>query len=266
MDKPKPFIKWVGGKRQLLPELRKRLPSKFNTYHEPFLGGGALFFDLLPEYAELSDTNERLIRTYRAVRDSVEDVIALLSTYPHDRDFYMQLRAVDIDLRSDVEVAAWFVYLNRTGFNGLYRVNKIGGFNVPFGDHANPTICDADNLRACSRALHRVALLVASFEDALTRTLPDDLVYFDPPYVPLSASSSFTAYTPDGFGHEQQTRLRDVARDLKARGVHVLLSNSSAPAVFELYRDGFEVETVGATRAVNCKGSGRGKVAEALIR
>jgi DNA adenine methylase len=264
--KPKPFIKWVGGKRQLLPELRARIPAKFGTYHEPFLGGGALFFDLLPERAQLSDTNERLVRTYRAVRDSVEEVIARLSTCPHDREFYYAARAIDVDSLDDVGVATWFIYMNKTGFNGLYRVNKRGEYNVPFGDQESPTICDADNLRACSKALATAYLFCNAFDDATRGAASGDFVYLDPPYVPLSTSSSFTAYTRGGFGPAEQAKLRDVARDLKARGIHVLLSNSSAPEVFELYRDGFEIETVGATRAINCKAEGRGKIAETLIR
>jgi DNA adenine methylase len=262
----RPFIKWVGGKRQLLSELEPRVPSRFNTYHEPFVGGGALFFHLLPERSVLSDTNERLVRAYCGVRDSVEDVIELLSSYPHDRDFYMKMRAVDIDARTDVEVAAWFIYLNRTGFNGLYRVNRQNQYNVPFGDYDNPTICDAENLRACSRALRHADIRCEPFETVLDRARPGDFVYFDPPYVPLSASSSFTSYTSGGFGMDSQRRLRDVAHALKERGVRVLLSNSSAPEVYSLYGDHFELAEVGATRAVNCKASGRGRVQELLIR
>lgn len=264
--KPRPFLKWVGGKRQLLHELEPRLPERFNTYHEPFVGGGALFFHVLPERAVLSDTNERLVRTYRGIRDAVEDVIGLLSEYPHDRDFFLQMRSRDIDSRSDAEVAAWFIYLNRTGFNGLYRVNRSNVYNVPFGDYENPVICDADNLRACSRVLRRAEIKHESFEAVASRARQGDFVYFDPPYVPLSASSNFTSYTSGGFGMQEQARLRDVARNLKAKGVKVLLSNSSAPAVFELYRDGFELASVGATRAVNCRAAGRGRIQELIIR
>ena len=262
----RPFVKWVGGKRQLLAELDRRLPPSFARYHEPFVGGGALFFHLLPRRAVLSDTNERLVRAYCGVRDAVEDVIALLSSYPHDRDFFLQMRSIDIDAQSDVEVAAWFIYLNRTGFNGLYRVNRSNIYNVPFGAYENPLICDADNLRACSRALRGAELRCEPFDAVADRARRGDFVYFDPPYVPLSASSSFTAYTSGGFGMEEQARLRDVARDLKARGVHVLLSNSSAAAVHELYGEGFELSSVGATRAVSCRGAGRGKIQELIIR
>jgi DNA adenine methylase len=264
--KAKPFIKWVGGKRQLLPELRKRLPSTFGTYHEPFVGGGALFFDLVPSSAVLSDSNERLVRTYVAIRNDVERVIELLETYPHDRDFFEQLRAQRIDECEDFQVAAWFVYLNRTCFNGLYRVNQAGVFNAPFGDYERLTICDADNLRACSAALQGVEIRHEHFAAVLSRAKTNDLVYFDPPYVPLSASSSFTAYTSDGFDLSEQVKLRDVARELKRRGVHVLLSNSSAPLVGTLYRDGFTLDSVDASRAVNSDGAKRGKIAESILR
>lgn len=263
--RPRPFLKWVGGKRQLLPALVEHLPTRFGRYHEPFLGGGALFFHLRPQAAVLSDTNERLVRTWRGVRDAVEDVIGLLSSWPHDRDFYVQLRAEPVDARSDAEVAAWFIYLNRTGFNGLYRVNRRNQFNVPFGAYTNPTICDAELLRVASAALARTDLHVEDFGAVLARAEPGDLVYFDPPYVPLSATSSFTAYTADGFGMEEQRRLRDTARQLKERGVHVLLSNSSAPAVHELYEAGFRRTPVSANRAINCDATRRGAVTELIL-
>lgn len=261
----RPFLKWVGGKRQLLPELSRRLPAKFGAYHEPFIGGGALFFHLRPPSAYLSDMNVRLIRTYRGVRDDPERVITLLDAWPHDRDFYLALRARPIDQGDDADVAAWMIYLNRTGFNGLYRVNRKNQFNVPFGSYEHPTICDADNLRAVSVALQGVRLEVEDFGAVLGRARPGDLVYFDPPYVPLSATSSFTSYTADGFGLAEQLRLRDVARQLKGRGVHVLLSNSAAPLVDAIYGDGFEKIPVDAARAINCKAAGRGKIRELLI-
>jgi DNA adenine methylase len=262
---PKPFLKWVGGKRQLLRELHARIQPGFDTYFEPFLGGGALFFSLLPEKAVLSDSNARLVRTYQAIRDNVDDVIAELSTYPHDRVFFEELRRVDVDALGDVQVAAWMIYLNRTGFNGLYRVNKSGGFNVPFGSYKNPTICNPDLLLTASEALQNAEILHAGFAETFVRAQPGDFVYFDPPYVPLSETSSFTSYTKDGFGMAEQAALRDTALKLKERGVDVLLSNSSAGAVFDLYEN-FQIEEVYATRAINSKASGRGKVAEVLIR
>lgn len=262
--KARPFIKWVGGKRQLLPELVARMPKEFGTYHEPFVGGGALFFEVRPKMAVLSDVNVRLVRTYRGVRDHVDEVVGLLKTYPNDKLFFLVMRGKNIDAGTDAEVAAWFIYLNKTCFNGLYRVNKKGVFNVPFGDFKNPAICDEDNLRACSEALQDTVIENGDFCRVLLRALPGDFVYMDPPYVPLSATSSFTSYTAQGFGLQEQERLRDVARLLKERGAHVLLSNSSAGMVRELYKD-FVVEEVMAKRSVNCQGTGRGKIAELLI-
>lgn len=261
----RPFIKWVGGKRQLVDRMRRYVPEEFGTYHEPFVGGGALFFELLPRNASLSDLNERLIRTYRGIRDQPEKIIERLREYPHDKEFFLEMRAKDIDSCEDDEVAAWFIYLNKTGFNGLYRVNSRNVFNVPFGDNENTTICDEKNIRACSRALQSVKLEVSPFEAVLDRAEPGDFVYFDPPYVPLSVTSSFTSYTSAGFDMAAQIRLRDVALALKSRGVHVLLSNSSAPAVREIYAE-FEQVEVSATRAVNSRVEGRGKIVELLMR
>ncbi len=261
----KPFLKWVGGKRQLLSELLKHVPEEFNAYHEPFLGGAALFYALEPDSAVLSDLNDRLLRTYKSVRDEPMAVIALLETYPYDKEFYLRLRAVDIDNRSDAEVAAWMLYVTKTGFNGLYRVNKSGGFNVPFGRYKNPTICDAGRLMACSDALQNVTLAHGDFMGVEERAKPGDFVYFDPPYVPLNATSSFTSYTRDGFTIDDQIRLRDLALRLKENGVHVLLSNSSAEVIRELYSPKFNVKEVMASRAINSKASGRGKVAELLM-
>ncbi len=262
---PKPFLKWVGGKRQLLPELLAKLPPSFATYHEPFVGGGALFFAARPNAAVLSDNNLRLVRTWRGIRDDVDSVIALLQTYPHDKDFFLEFRGKAIDSSSDIEVAAWMIYLNKTAYNGLYRVNARNKFNVPFGRYTNPTICDAPNLRSCSKALKGIDILHESFEAVFGRAAPGDLVYFDPPYVPLSATSYFTGYTAEGFGAEQQTLLRDVALRLKTRGVHVLLSNSAAGFVRQLYSTGFSMREVQATRNVNCRAGARGKISELLM-
>lgn len=263
--KATPFVKWAGGKRQLLPRLLECLPDGFGRYHEPFVGGGAVFFALRPERAVLSDLNQRLIRTYRAIRDDVEGVIDRLAGYPHDREFFDQLREQDIDPRPDVEVAAWLIYLNKTTYNGLYRVNRRGRFNAPFGSYVNPNICDPDNLRACSKVLAGAELHHEDFAAVRERAEPGDLVYFDPPYVPLSVTSSFTHYTRHGFSNDDQVRLRDVAAELKARGVQVMLSNSAAEAVRQLY-DGFDILEVRATRLINSRAERRGHVTELIIR
>lgn len=258
-------MKWAGGKRQLLASLERFVPKTFGTYYEPFIGGGALYFHLHPARAVLSDNNVRLVRTYRGVRDGVERVIRLLATYPYDKEFFLAFRQHDIDGDSDAEVAAWLIYLNKACFNGLYRVNSKNIFNVPFGRYTTPNICDADNLRACSRALQDAELPLEDFDSVSHRAKKGDFVYFDPPYVPLSVSSSFTSYTSEGFGMSDHERLRDVALVLKKRGVQVLLSNSSAPAVLELYAKGFTIDRVEAQRAVNSKASGRGPVTELII-
>ena len=264
-----PFLKWVGGKRQLLPTIAAHVPPTFGRYHEPLVGAGALFFHLrsrgFASGATLSDSNERLIRTWRGVRDSVGEVIDQLRTLKeeHSPTRYYEVRSIPIDGGTDADVAAWFIYLNRTCVNGLYRVNASGQFNASLGDYANPRICDEPGLRAASAALQGIDLRIEDF-GGVRRAKPGDFVYLDPPYHPLTVSASFSGYTASGFGWEEQVRLRDVARSLKARGVHVLASNSSAPAVHELY-SGFEIAPVPARRAVSCKVGGRGPVTELLI-
>ncbi|HZO17245.1 MAG TPA: DNA adenine methylase [Polyangiaceae bacterium] len=266
MSEPaRPFLKWAGGKRRLLPQILPHVPARFGGYHEPFVGSGALFFHLGPRRAVLSDNNERLIRAYQGLRDSPSDVIGLLSSYRHDRDFFEQMRERDIDAASDVEVAAWFIYLNKTGYNGLYRVNSKNRYNVPFGDYARPNFCDEETLRLCAGRLSKVRLQVCDFERAARRARAGDLVYFDPPYVPLSVTSYFTSYTKDGFDMDDQRRLRDVALALKEKEVHVLISNSSAPAVYELYGERFKIIEVTARRDINCQSGGRGRITELLI-
>jgi len=267
----KPFVKWVGGKRQLLASIEKYVPKNLKpgaTYHEPFVGGGAVFFHTQPARAYLTDSNARLVRTYRGIQEDVERVIVQLHKYEkkHDKDFYLGLRARDVDAsKRDADVAAWFIYLNRTGYNGLYRVNSKNGFNVPFGDYKKPMICDADNLRACARALRGATIEQADFTAVEARAKRGDFVYFDPPYIPLTATSRFTDYTSEGFSDADQVRLRDVAYELKRRGVTVLLSNSSAPRVYDLYAKHFECVEVDARRSVNCKPNGRGRIPELLI-
>ena len=262
---PRPFLKWAGGKRQLLRELLQHVPRRFGRYHEPFLGGGALYFALQPEQASLADRNTRLVDTYAGVRDDVDTVVETLLQWPYEKDFYLRCRAREIDDAVPGDVAAWMIYLNRTGFNGLYRVNKKGRFNVPFGRYTNPRICDEPNLRACSDLLSGTTLHGGDFGSILDRTERGDFVYFDPPYVPASPTASFTSYTAEGFGLQQQVRLRDTALELKKRGVHVVLSNSDTPLVRRLYGRGFRMRSVLANRAINCKGGSRGKVGEVIV-
>jgi DNA adenine methylase len=272
VERPKPFVKWVGGKRKLVPMLLQMIPE-FGKYHEPFVGGGALFFGLAESdvtecWANISDQNERLIRSYRAIRDDLDTVLSRLETLAkgHCKDLYYEIRDQEIDqAQTDAEVAAWFIYLNRTGFNGLYRVNRSGRFNVPLGSYENPNICDEKNLGLVSRVLQGAEIRHESFESVFDRADEGDLVYFDPPYVPRSPTSSFTSYTAKGFNLPEQERLRDIARALKLRGINVLLSNSDTPIVRKLYAQGFEMQQVFMGRAINSKASGRGAVPELVI-
>jgi len=267
---PKPFLKWAGGKTQLADELLARRPARFSTYHEPFLGSGAIFFRLyrekLVQRAILSDLNAELIDTYIAIRDHVTEVIRFLSEFPYDKAFYYALRAQDPWKLSLPERAARMIYLNKTGYNGLYRVNRKGQFNVPFGRYKSPNYLDRENLLAVSKALQNVELLCTPFEAVAERAQPGDWVYFDPPYVPLSRTSNFTAYYAEGFGIHEQERLRDLCITLSRNGVYLMLSNSDTPTVRALYdAPCFFIDTVLAPRAINCIGTRRGKITELVI-
>jgi len=240
------------------------VPARYGRYFEPFLGGGALFFDRLPETGVLSDVNAEIVGCYVAVRDQVEKLIRALKRHRYDVDHYYAVRDTDPESLAPVERAARTIFLNKTGFNGLYRVNRSGKFNVPFGRYAKPVICDEDNLRACSAALARIELTVSDFEPSVDQAKPGDFVYLDPPYVPLSRTATFTAYAPGGFGPAAQQRLAHVFGRLAERRVHVLLSNSDVPEIRRLY-GAYRVEIVKATRSINSKPSRRGPVSEVLV-
>lgn len=260
-----PLLKWAGGKRQLLPQLMTHAPP-FRRYFEPFVGGGAVFFALAPACATINDSNKRLVRAYQGIAEDVDAVIDRLKGYPFDKEFYLELRSKPIDdCESDVEVACWLIYLNRTGFNGLYRVNKRGDFNVPWGSYKNPTICDEERLRACAAILRRAEILHGDFMYACDRAARGDLVYFDPPYVPVKEGESFTSYTRDGFGLADQVRLRDCALALKARGVSVMITNSNTRTVRELYGDGFKIHRLRARGTVAANAASRGERVDLLI-
>lgn len=263
---PRPFLKWAGGKRRLLDDLRPRVPDAFERYLEPFVGGGALFFALRPRQAILGDANRRLVRTYCGVRDAVEEVIERLGECVHSEAYFLEVRSRDIDAaESDAEVAAWMIYLNRTGYNGLYRVNRKNRFNVPFGRYDAPRICDADNLRACAAVLADVEIRHGDFGWVADEAARGDFVYFDPPYVPASETASFTSYTRAGFDLDDQRRLRDLALGLKDRGASVLLSNSATPETRDLYTEGFDRAEVAVARAINSKAHRRGPVPELIV-
>ncbi|MCL4137818.1 UNVERIFIED_CONTAM: hypothetical protein GTU68_018386 [Idotea baltica] len=264
----KPFVKWVGGKTQLLPELLKRVPQSFDTYYEPFIGGGALFFALQPRKAVLSDLNNELIDCYNTIRSNVEPLVFALGKHIHEEAYFYQLREQDRSEEysswSRIDKASRLLYLNKTCYNGLYRVNSKGQFNTPFGSYKNPRIVDAENLRACSQILANTELRCCSFEESLANTQKGDFVYIDPPYVPLSDTAYFTSYSKDGFGPDAQRRLRDTCIELDKKGVFFLASNSSTDFVQELYSQ-FKIEGVQASRAINSKASKRGKIEEFLI-
>lgn len=265
----RPFIKWAGGKSQLLGNLLGRVPRHYNRYWEPFVGGAALFFALDPSDAVICDTNEELVLAYTVVRDSVEALIAHLKEYRYEKEFFYSVR--EWDRRRDfsslpaVKRAARFIFLNRTCFNGLHRVNSKGYFNVPFGRYTNPKIVDADNLRRCSERLAAADIRLGSYLSIESEVQEGDLVYFDPPYMPVSPTSSFTSYTKDGFGFEDQIALRDLCLRLKDRGAYVLVSNSASPFIEALYH-GFTIDRVPASRAINSKGASRGPVDELIIQ
>ena len=264
-----PIVKWVGGKRQLMFELIKNMPKSYNRYFEPFIGGGALFFELQPDNAYISDMNEELINLYKVVRDNVDELVADLQKHDISKEYFMEIRNIDRTEEyknwSNIQKASRFIYLNRTCFNGMYRVNSKGEFNVPFGHYKNPRIVDENNLINCSNLLQRTEIRHADFSEILTKVQEGDFVYFDPPYVPLSATSSFTSYTKDGFDIDMQFKLRDVCDELDTMGVNFLLSNSDTKLVNELYEN-YNIKKVFASRQINANADGRGKITEVLVR
>lgn len=277
-----PCIKWVGGKRQLLPELVKHLPETLpGIYLEPFIGGGALFFHLhgvgrLTAGVHLNDSNPDLVNVYLSLRDEPETVIGHLHQLQDERRIfdatgrkahYLEQHSRFNHSGNDAMKAARFIYLNRFGFNGLCRYNAAGGFNVPAGKFAIEPGLDFDNLRAVSAALQGVQITCNDFESAIAGAVAGATVYCDPPYIPLDTTSSFTSYTDKGFDGRDQVRLRDMAVGLSHKGVTVILSNSDSPVVRELYGTGglFELHPIQARRAINCDASKRGTVGELII-
>ena len=264
-----PLVKWVGGKRQLMFELLKNMPKSYNRYFEPFIGGGALFFELQPENAYISDMNDELINLYSVVRDNVYELISDLNKHEVSKGYFLEIRNLDRTTEyknlSNVQRASRFIYLNRTCFNGLYRVNSQGQFNVPFGNYKNPRIVDENNLLNCSELLKNTEIKCADFSEILTKVKKGDFVYFDPPYVPLNETSSFTSYTKDGFDMDMQFKLREVCDELDSMGVMFMLSNSDTKFVNELYSN-YEIKKVFVSRVVNANAEGRGKITEVLVR
>ncbi|HOV78590.1 MAG TPA: DNA adenine methylase [Bacillota bacterium] len=270
IKKFKPILKWAGGKSKTVNQLSKYFPADFRNYHEPFVGGGAVFFHLYPDIksrgalAFLSDNVEELINLYEVVRDDVDTLIEITKRHIYDKDYYYKIRSLDPGILSKTEKASRILYLNKTCFNGLYRVNSKGQFNVSFGDYVNPVIVDEEALRDASEAFKHAVLFSGDFELVLRNAQAGDFVYMDPPYVPLSATSNFTSYTPGSFGEEQHCRLREVFEELKNKGCYVMLSNSDTEFVRRLYR-GCNIRTVNALRAINSDITKRGAVKELVI-
>jgi DNA adenine methylase len=265
---PSPFLKWAGGKTRLISQFAPYFPEHFNRYHEPFLGGGAVFFHLQPEDAVLSDLNGRLVECYRVIRDEPSALMEKLDEHRrrHNHQYFYEARTRFNQARgmTAVDRAALFIYLNKTCFNGLYRENSRGEFNVPVGSYSDPAVYDASLILSVSRVLQGVEIRNEGFESVLARAERGDLVYFDPPYVPVSSTSSFTSYTGAGFDTSLQERLAHVLDELSRRGVYVMLSNSDAPLVRDLYA-GWRVIDIRAPRSINSRGTGRGDVGEVLV-
>jgi DNA adenine methylase len=271
---PRPFVKWAGGKGQLLKALEHHFPHDFRTYYEPFLGGGAVFFHLVEKRhrfsAVLSDINEELITAYRVVKEHVEELVQELSNHKvrYDmapKEYYYHVRDA-LKVTTDVQKAARLIFLNKTCYNGLYRVNKEGKFNVPFGRYKNPKICDKSNLRTVSKVLNwsEARLLATDFQEATRDAGEHDFIYFDPPYQPVSDTAKFTSYTHSGFPEEEQQRLCRWFSQLDKRGCQIVLSNSNTAVIENLY-EGYTMQEVEAMRAISCKGSKRTGHTELII-
>ena len=271
----KPFIKCPGGKTTLLPELLSRIPSSFNRYYEPFLGGGALFWALLPYIngahgAWLNDSNEDIWAAWVSVRDKPDELLKELAKYEYSSVFYYFMRdKIDPDRLDIIGRAARFIYLNKCCFNGLIRYNSKGKFNAPIGAHKNPKFHDPDLIMNCHNALKQFSINISNIDFTLLSQIniptADDFVYFDPPYMPISATSSFTGYTSNGFNFKDQEILANNFKDLANRAIKVMLSNSNHPEIHKLYAS-YHIEIVHAPRMINCKSSGRKPIGELIIR
>lgn len=264
------FVKWAGGKKQLLEQFKPFFPKEIKRYFEPFVGGGAVAFYLLKTHPEiekifLSDINEELITTYYIIKNHLEELIKLLKEYKkkHNKEFYYEIRSQDVKTLNKVQIATRFIYLNKTCFNGLYRVNSKGGFNVPIGSYKNPLICPEEDLREISKFLQKDDTRVRQFYEVLKEAKKGDFIYFDPPYYPLN-KSSFTTYTKDNFLDKEQAHLAEVFKELDKKGCKVMLSNNDAPFIKELYKD-FHINIVKATRMINCDATKRGKINELVV-
>ena len=273
MLKAKPFVKWAGGKRQIIDELKKYIPDEFNTYYEPFIGGGALLFELAPKKAVINDSNAELMNVYQVLCDDskFKKMCRVLNNYEanHSEEFFYEIRNKDknkntFNRLSDYTRAARTIYLNKACFNGLYRVNSKNEFNVPFGKKSKVNTYDGNNLITVSNYLtmNDIKILNKDFEEVVSYAKKGDFVYFDPPYD--SDNNIFTSYTEEGFGKDEQRRLAKVFKELDQKGVYVMLSNHNTTLINELYKD-YHIHVIEAKRNINSNGKKRGKVEEVIV-
>ncbi len=267
-----PILKWAGGKKQLLPQIEALIPKKYTSYYEPFLGGGAVLFSLQPRVAYINDYNEDLINVYDCVKNDLESLIVLLKTHENTPEYFYKIREIDRNTKtfeklSKVEKASRFIYLNKTCYNGLFRVNRAGEFNTPFGYYKTPNIVNEPTLRAVSVYLNenKISYFSQDFEKFLNNVEKGAFVYLDPPYDPVSLSSNFTGYTNLGFNREEQIRLKNVCDKLNKNGVKFLLSNSATEFIQDLYKD-YSINIIKAKRSINSNAALRGNVDEVLIK
>ncbi len=267
-----PVVKWVGGKRQLLQDILKHIPDRYSTYYEPFVGGGAVLFHLQPEKIVINDINEELMSVYNVICNNVEELIEDLKKHKNESDYFYKIRELDRDREKYAQLnnigrASRIIYLNKTCYNGLFRVNRQGEFNTPFGRYKNPNIVNEATLRAVNNYFNKakVTLKCGDFEEAVKGIRKGSFVYFDPPYDPVSDSANFTGYDKGGFDKDEQIRLKKLCDKLNNRGVKFLLSNSSTEFILDLYKD-YNITIVKAKRSINSKGDGRGDVNEVLVK
>ncbi|RYL93120.1 DNA adenine methylase [Sporolactobacillus sp. THM7-4] len=269
-ERVKPFLKWAGGKRRMLPEIRACIPEKFGCYYEPFVGAGAVLFDLQPKRAVINDINKELINVYRVIMDDAEGLISDLKKHRNEKEYYYHIRDLDLTdsyhRMSNLEKASRIIYLNKTCFNGLFRVNKDGHFNVPFGKYSRPNFINERTIRGVHRYFNEndVTILCTDFEEVAEGAGSGDFVYLDPPYDPRSTTSYFTGYSLDGFSREDQLRLRDLFVDLDRRGCQVLISNSATSFIKDMYHN-YHIIVSSVSGLINSDGSKRGKIDEVLI-
>lgn len=268
----RPVVKWVGGKRQILDQILNFVPETFDTYYEPFLGGAAVLLTLKPQKAVVGDLNKELINVYQVIKDNVSKLVFELKLHQNTAEYFYSLREIDRDPKaflklSPIKKAARVIYLNKTCYNGLYRVNRAGEFNTPFGNYKRPNIVNETTLRAVSCYFNKaeITFFATDFEQILKKPRSGDFVYLDPPYDPVSNTANFTGYNQSGFDQKEQLRLKKACDRLSKRDVKFLLSNSATDFILDLYKD-YQIEIIKAKRPINSDGKKRGEVTEVLIR